>query len=81
MYLVRYIFKAKPGKSKQLVEIFKSTSTHLKTSSVKNIRILTDVSATFWTVIWEFEVEQINDYFEMSIKVDSNANVYDSMEG
>ena len=56
MYLVRDIFKAKPGKSKQLVEIFKSTSTHLKTSSVKNIRILTDVSATFWTVIWEFEV-------------------------
>ena len=81
MYLVRDIFKAKLGKSKQLVEMFRSTSAHLETKGIRHIRILTDVSSTFWTVIWEFEVEEINDYFEMSRNVDSNSDVYDSLEG
>jgi len=81
MYLVRDIFKAKPGKSKQLVEMFRSTSDHLETKGIRNIRVLTDVASTFWTVVWEFEVEEINDYFEMSRNLDSNAEVYDSLEG
>ncbi|MFT7035440.1 MAG: hypothetical protein ACJA2S_003964 [Cyclobacteriaceae bacterium] len=81
MYLVRDKFKAKPSKSKQLVEIVRSTSAHFKTNGISNIRVLTDVASTFWTVVWEFEVEEINDYFEMARNVDSNSDVYDSLEG
>ncbi|MFY0650862.1 MAG: hypothetical protein JXQ96_02455 [Cyclobacteriaceae bacterium] len=81
MYLVRDIFRAKPGRSKMLVELFKSAIPHIKSSGVVNSRVFTDASGDFWTVVWEFEVEEISNYFEMSRQVDTNSAVYDSLEG
>jgi len=81
MYLVRDVFKAKPGEAKRLVEIFQEASPHLLDHGAKNIRILTDVVSNFWTVVWEFEIEEINEYFEMSKNVASNSKVFNSLEG
>ena len=71
MYVVRDVFKAKVGTAKELVAIFKAATPLLLVKNIKDIRILTDVVNDFWTVIWEFEVENLNDYFDMSNHNDS----------
>ena len=63
MFLVRNVFRSRPGKAKQLVEIFKKSAPHIETNGIaKNTRILTDSAATFWTVIIESEVQDLNKY-------------------
>ena len=79
MYLIRDVFKTKPGQAKGLVEIFKKTNPLMAETGVKNIRVLTDVVSTYWTVIWEFEVEELNDYFTMAAS--PNPEITDSMKG
>jgi hypothetical protein len=60
MFLVRNVFNAIPRKAKKLVEIFKKSAHHIEAAGIaKNTRILTDTSATFWTVILESEVETL----------------------
>lgn len=81
MYIVRDVFRAKAGKSKHLVAKFKAASPFFLEAGAKNIRILTDVSAEFWTVVWEFEIEEIGDYFAMSKHLNSDSNVYNALDG
>ena len=81
MFIVRDVFKAKPGKSKLLVSVFKEASQHMIKHGPKNIRVLTDVVADYWTVIWEFEVEEVDDYFKMNKSIDGDSAVYNSLEG
>jgi hypothetical protein len=81
MFLIRDIFIAKPGKVKNLVEIFKATSPYFLSKGAKNIRVLTDTVSSFWTVVWEFEVDEIGDYFEMSKNVNEDPEVYGELEG
>jgi hypothetical protein len=65
MYVIREVFQTKPGKAKNLVEIFKNTKPHFLEMGAANMRILTDFVATYWTVVIEFEVSEINDYVSM----------------
>lgn len=65
MYVIRNVFRTKPGKAKELVAKFKAASPHLEGMGIVNSRILTDTVAGFWTVVAEFGVEDLNDYFEM----------------
>lgn len=81
MYVVRDVFKAKAGKAKQLVGLFKEASKHLLPHGASKIRVLTDVVSDFWTVVWEFEVNEIEDYFKMSRTVDGDMSVYNALEG
>ncbi len=81
MYVVRDVFKAKSGKAKQLVQLFKEAEPYFLTKGVSKIRILTDVVSNYWTVVWEFEVNEINDYFEMSKNIDSNSDLFVALEG
>ena len=81
MYVVRDIFKAKPGHAKQLVGLLKEASVPMLNHGPKNIRVLTDVVASFWSVVWEFEVEEVNDYLEMNKSVDGDVTVYNALEG
>jgi len=81
MYVVRDIFKARAGKAKELVAKFKSTTPHFEAEGIKKIRIMTDAVGEFWTVVWEFEVEEIGDYFEMSDRIYSDERVYTILEG
>ena len=63
MYLVRDIFKTKPGKAKELVKMFKLATPHFeKTEGVKNSRILTDIVSDYWTVIMESEVDDMGKF-------------------
>ncbi len=81
MYLVRDVFKAKAGKSKELLAKLKAATPLFQTEGVKGIRLMSDTSTSFWTIVWEFEVEKIEDYFKMSSQIDTDSKIYSKMEG
>jgi len=59
MYIVRDVFKTKPGMAKDLVVKFKKTFPYMVAEGMKNPRLLTDVVAQYWTVVLEIEVESL----------------------
>jgi hypothetical protein len=64
MYQIREVFQAKPGRAKDLVKMFKQAAPHFeKTEAVKNVKILTDIVSTYWTVIIESETEDNGGFF------------------
>lgn len=65
MYVIRDVFKAKPGKAKALVDKFKGAVPFVNSTRVWGARILTDTVAGYWTVVLELEVENLSDYFGM----------------
>lgn len=82
MFLIRNIFHASPGKAKALVKIFKNAAPYLEANgTVKSTRILTDAVSTFWTVVFESEVEDLNSYVDMAKTVSGNKKVGEAMKG
>ena len=62
MYLIRDTFNCKPGKAKDLVNIFKQTIPYMEEKSYKNPRLLTDTVSNYWTVILEIEVDSLAEF-------------------
>ena len=81
MYIVREVFQTKPGKAKDLVHIFKNTKPDFLEMGAKEVRILTDFVANYWTVIMEFEVDEINDYLNMYANKPKSDKVGAKMKG
>jgi len=81
MNIIRDVFKTKPGKAKDLVKIFKNTNPHIEEIGIRNTRILTDTVAGYWTVVWEFEVDKLGDYFAMFDNPEIAKKVRSTMEG
>ncbi|HKI78099.1 MAG TPA: hypothetical protein VKA26_06130 [Ignavibacteriaceae bacterium] len=80
MYLVRDVFRTKPGKAKELVHKFKSAFKYLPKDGMGNSRILTDVVADYWTVVLELEVETLM-HFENMSGFTSKPQVQEIMQG
>jgi hypothetical protein len=80
MYLVRDVFRTKPGKAKELVNKFKQTFPHMNKAGLKNPRIMTDAVAGYWTVVLEGEVESFAD-FEKHSGFTSQPEVKEIMNG
>jgi hypothetical protein len=60
MYVIRDVFKTKPGKAKELVKKFKQCVPIIeKSGEGKNFKIMTDIASTYWTVVLQFETEDI----------------------
>ena len=61
MVLVRYVFQAKSGKAGQVVEQFKQNEEVMRriVGPDVRVRILTDLSGSFDTVVQEMEVESL----------------------
>lgn len=62
MYLIREIFKTKPGKAKDLVKVFKQAGPFMEKDGFKNGKVMTDFVADYWTVVIEYEVESIENF-------------------
>lgn len=62
MYLIRDIFFCKPGKAKQLVNLFKQTIPFMEEQQIMNVRIMTDVVSNYWTVVLEGEVSSLSEF-------------------
>lgn len=82
MFVVRNIFQAKSGKAKELVAIFKKAAPLIEaTGLTRNTRILTDTVSTFWTVVLESEVEDLNGYMDMAKIVSQKPEIGEAMKG
>jgi hypothetical protein len=63
VYLIRDVFRCKPGQAKVLVEKLRATIPSTEEhDGFRNCRLLVDVVATYWTVVWEAEVESLADF-------------------
>lgn len=80
MYLVRDIFYCKPGEAKELVKKFKQTIKYMTDQDFKNVRIMTDAVANYWTVILEGEVDSLAQ-FENQKGFTSRPEVQEIMAG
>ena len=82
MYIVRDIMYCKPGKVRPLVEKFKAMNTIMTKRGIKGMRLMTDVSGRYWTVVAEMEIESIDKMMEMMGPNDPDAKEYGKiMEG
>lgn len=61
MYLIRDVFRCKPGKAAALAAKFKVTIPSMETQDgFSNIRIMVDYVAAYWTVVLQAEVEDFS---------------------
>lgn len=64
MYLIREVFQAKPGKAKDLVKMFKQAIPHFENDGMgMNMKVMTDIVSTYWTVVVESETNDIGSFF------------------
>ena len=60
MFLIRDVFRCKPGKAGALAKMFLKTVPSMETEDgFRNVRVMTDYVATYWTVVLQAEVEDI----------------------
>ena len=82
MFLIRNVFKCKPGKAKVLIEKFKKATELMQASDVvASERIMVDEVATFWTVVIETEVEDLAKFAQSMQEYGSRADVQEAMAG
>ena len=82
MYLIRDVFRCKPGKSRALAEKLAATipSTE-REDGFRNCRLLVDVVAGYWTVVWEAEVESLAQLEHHMAHYGSRPAVVEAMRG
>jgi len=78
MFVIRNVFKCKPGKAKNLIDHFQKSMALME--DVKH-RILVDYVADFWTVVLEIETEDIAGYEQQLNEYGSRADVQEAMSG
>ena len=59
MILIREVFTTKPGKAGELVKKFKQVAPYMEKEGLKNIKVMTDLVANYWTVVIESETDDI----------------------
>jgi hypothetical protein len=82
MFIVRDIVRCKPGRSRQLIEKFKSAVQLMeRAGELKNGRILVDMVADYWTVVLEAEVESLAEFEQQMGAYSKLEDVAKAMEG
>ncbi len=82
MYLIREVFQAKPGRAKDLVKMFKQAAPHFeKMGTAKNMKVMTDIVSTYWTVVIESETEDIGGFFTNLRSATMSDELKDIMKG
>ena len=66
MLLIREIMYCKPGKVRPMVEKFVTMAKIMEKSGQGKMKIMTDFAAErYWTIVSEFEVENMEDFEKM----------------
>lgn len=60
MLIIRNVFQCKPGQAKNLVAMLKET--FAANSEMPRSRVMTDLSAGFWTVVLETETASLEEW-------------------
>lgn len=60
MYVVRDVFRCKPGKAKDLANRFKQLIPAMERDDhFRNCKVMVDAVSTYWTVVLEAEFEEL----------------------
>jgi hypothetical protein len=78
MFVIRNVFKCKPGQAKNLADRFQKSMALME--GVKQ-RVLVDHIADFWTVVFETEVESVAAFEEQFQQYGQRADVQEAMSG
>jgi len=82
MYVIRDIFRCKPGKAKDLVGKFKrSIESMERVDGFTNVRLMVDAVADYWTVVLESDVETLDQFERHLQEWGARAEVREAMEG
>ena len=82
MYVVRDIFRCKPGKAKDLIAKFKKTVKSMEQmDGFSNVRVLVDAVADYWTVVVESDVATLDQFEKHMSEYSARPEVRDAMEG
>ena len=76
MYMLREVCQAERGKAPEIVEAFRVLDQFFDKAGYTNRRIYVDYSGPMDTVIFQWEMESLDDYFQMerSFFVDPDAD-------
>lgn len=82
MLIVRNVFHCHPGQAKALVSKLKAATAAMTTAKVVlSARVLSDFSATFWTVVMETESESLEAWEQAFQKHGSDPAIQGAMAG
>ena len=82
MYLIRDVFRCRPGKAKILVEKLRATIPATQSGDgFRNCRILVDYVATYWTVVMEGEVESLEQFDHHMANYATRPEIQEAMSG
>jgi len=83
MYVVRELMYCKPGKVGEMLKKFKQMEPLMKDAGMtRPPRIMTDLTGEqFWTLIWEQEVESLDQYVDMMRRGPSDPRAEQIMAG
>lgn len=63
MYLIRDVFRCKPGKAGELARRFKETIPSMeREDGFRNCRVMVDFVTTYWTVVLQAEVADLGEF-------------------
>ncbi len=82
MYVVRDVFRCKPGHSKSVAERFTKTVPMMKKmKGFVSARVLVDLVADYWTVVLETEVESLAEFERQMKDYSSSRELQNAMKG
>ncbi len=82
MIVIRNVFHCHPGQAKALVSKLKAASAAMTSAKVvTSARVLTDFSATFWTVVFETESASLEAWEQAFQKYGSDPAIQGAMAG
>ena len=82
MYVVRDVFRCKPGHAKSIAERFnKMLPIVTKMKGVQSGRVLVDSVASYWTVVLEIDVESLAAYESEMTQYGSSKEAQEIMKG
>jgi hypothetical protein len=82
MYLIRDVFRCKPGKAGALARMFLATVPSMESADgFKNVRVMTDAVAAYWTVVLQAEVDDLAKFEEHMRSFGARPEVKEALAG
>jgi len=82
MYVIRDVFRCKPGKSRQLADMFKKTLNSMKgIDGFESPKVMLDFVADYWTVVLEAEAESLSKFEGHMATFSSRPEIREAMAG
>ena len=82
MFLIRDVFRCKPGHAGALAKKLLATVPSMESEDgFRNVRVMTDYVATYWTVVLQAEVDDIGKFVGHMQNFGSRPEVKEALQG